>query len=438
MGKGEAEDKGIEVYPGNPHYWQFRGEPVLLLGGSVEDNLFQMPDLARELDTLVAAGGNYLRCTMSSRDEGNVWPFAMGDGGYDLDRWNEEYWRRFEEFLAETHRRGIVVQVEVWATFDFYREPWERNPFNPKNTTSYTAEETGLPVEVPTHPVETENSFFWSVPAERNQRTVLKYQRRFVDTLLSHALRYDHVLWCMDNETSVTPEWGWYWAEYVGKAARRAGRRAHRTEMWDPWELDDPMHDATFDHPEVYSFVEISQNNHQTGRAHYQNALRRRRALADEPRPLNNVKIYGADGGRFGTTRDAIERFWRNIFVGCASARFHRPDSGIGLSQTAQQMIRAAREVTARVDVFRCEPRPDLVSCPEDGEAYCLAASGQQYAVYLPAAGSAELDLGDAQQQVGLRWYEIDAGRWGPVHATSGPRVRLEAPGRGQWVALVE
>ena len=33
----------IGVYKENPRYWQYKGRPVLLLGGSVEDNLFQIP-----------------------------------------------------------------------------------------------------------------------------------------------------------------------------------------------------------------------------------------------------------------------------------------------------------------------------------------------------------------------------------------------------------
>ncbi len=58
----------IAVSAIHPPYWQFRGEPVLLLGGSVEDNLFQIPNLEEHLDLLAAAGGNYVRNTMSSRD----------------------------------------------------------------------------------------------------------------------------------------------------------------------------------------------------------------------------------------------------------------------------------------------------------------------------------------------------------------------------------
>ena len=39
------------------------------------------------------------------------------------------------------------------------------------------------------------------------------------------------------------------------------------TEMWDAWNLAHEMHKATFDHPEIYSFVDISQNNHPKGQA---------------------------------------------------------------------------------------------------------------------------------------------------------------------------
>jgi hypothetical protein len=46
--------------------------PVLLLGGSVEDDLFQIAGIAAPLDLLQAVGGNYFRCTTSSRDRRRV------------------------------------------------------------------------------------------------------------------------------------------------------------------------------------------------------------------------------------------------------------------------------------------------------------------------------------------------------------------------------
>ena len=246
------------------------------------------------------------------------------------------------------------MQIEVWATFDYYRDHWAANPFNPVNNVNYTLETSKLPARVDSHPTQHRNDFFRSVPGAKNLDVVLPFQERFVEKLLSHSLKYNHVLYCMDNETSVTPKWGAYWSDFIRKKAAEQGKTVETTEMWDPWDLAHPMHNATFDHPETYSFVDISQNNHQRGQTHYDNALAQRRRLAERPRPMNNVKIYGADGGRFGNTRDGIERFWRGIFAGCAAVRFHRPDSGIGISDTALRMIRSAREVTDAVDVPRC------------------------------------------------------------------------------------
>ena len=69
-----------------------------------------------------------------------------------------------------------------------------------------------------------------------------------------------------------------------------------------------------------------------------------------------------------------MRRFWRNLFAGCASARFH--EKHLGDSEPALQMIRSARLMTAAIDLFRCQPRNDLLSDREPNEAYCLADPG--------------------------------------------------------------
>ena len=85
------EQNRIKPYQENPRYWQYEGAPVLLIGGSREDNLFQIPDLREHLDLLRSVGGNYIRNTMSSRDPGNVWPFFKSGDFFDLNQWNPEY-----------------------------------------------------------------------------------------------------------------------------------------------------------------------------------------------------------------------------------------------------------------------------------------------------------------------------------------------------------
>ncbi|MGH3449228.1 MAG: hypothetical protein ACRDQW_00565, partial [Haloechinothrix sp.] len=107
----------IRPYAANPWYWQYKGQPVLLLGGSKDDSLFQIPDLREHLDAMAAAGANYIRNTMSDRPDHDfeVYPFKrLPDGKYDLDGWNDEYWRRFANLLRWTHERDIILQIEVW------------------------------------------------------------------------------------------------------------------------------------------------------------------------------------------------------------------------------------------------------------------------------------------------------------------------------------
>jgi len=434
-----AQDKRIGIYPKNRSYWQYGGKPVLLLGGSVEDNLYQIPDLKEHLDLLKSVGGNYVRNTMSCRDEGNVWPFGKANGKYDLERWNDEHWNRFHRFLRLTSERDIIVQIEVWATFDYYQERWDRNPFNPKNNVNYTAEQTGLPLLVKSHPTRCENNFFWSIPAERNQSAVLKYQQRFVDKMLSLSLEYGNVVYCMDNETSVTPEWGKYWSEYIKAKAKEAGVSVQTTEMWDAHNLSHRMHRATFDHPETYSFVDVSQNNHQRGQAHWDNAQRIRGMLRNPVRPMNNVKIYGADTGRFGNDRDGMERFWRNVLGGMASARFHRPASGLALGEKAQANIKSARMLTDEMDVFSCEPHNDLLADREPNEAYCMARPGSVYAVYFTNGGEVTLDVSDLKNAATVRWLDVMQSRWSATKRfPAGGKLKLRCPSQGYWAALVK
>jgi hypothetical protein len=429
----------IDISPNNNAYWFYKGKEVLLLGGSVQDNLFQIPGLAEHLDLLESVGGNYVRNTMSSRDSGNVWPFHNQDDGlYDLNRFNEEYWRRFETFLGETAKRDIIVQIEIWATFDYYRDVWDINPFNPKNNINYEPRRSKLPETVETHPIFTENNFFRSVPSQMALAQVLWYQQQFVDKILSYSLGYDHVLYCMDNETSVTSDWGKYWANYIQKKAGLAGKKVHTTEMWDPWDLSHPFHLETFDNPDIFTFVDISQNNHQTGDAHWNNGLATMARINQmgNARPVNNVKIYGNDGGAHKTTRDATENFVKNILMGCASARFHRPTSGQGLNERAQSVIKSMRELSGRMDFFNGNPCNDRLHSRENGEAYCRGIPGKEYAVYFPAGGVVELDLGDFRAP-SVEWLNLLSSEWLPAVKLESSSVRIKTPDGDHWIALI-
>ena len=468
-GAAVSAGKHVRPYSANPSYWQYDGRPVVLLGGSKEDNLFQEPDLESHLELLAEVGGNYIRNTMSARDPGNVQPFArLADGRYDLNRWDEEYWRRFERLLTLSQRLGIIVQIEVWDRFDFSGEQWQINAFNPKHNINYTPQQSGLRESHP-EPAETnQQPFFFTTPQQRNNAAVLRYQQRFVDQMLRYALRYPNVLYIIDNETSGDEEWSAYWADYIQQRARQAGVKVFISEMWDDWDMRAPMHRRTFDHPARYAFVDVSQNTHQRGDMHWQNFNWVREYLAQRgPRPINTVKTYGADtgmkkltryesakqwakrligraptadvAGDFGSTNEGIARWWRHLLGGGAGVRFHRPTSGIGLNEEAQQQIRSARLLLREFNIIRAVPdaRHELLSDRAADEAYVTQIPGEAYAVYFPAGGDVQLHLPAAGQFV-LKWLDLEQARW-TANATvaSGRPLRLQPPTTGHWVALI-
>ena len=437
----------IQPYVQNRFYWQYKGQPVLLLGGSLEDNLFQIANIEEHLDLLRSVGGNYVRCTMSSRDQGNVWPFEKDThtGLYDLNQPGIEYWRRFEHFLQLAVERDIFAQIELWDRFDFARAPWQENPYNPKNNSNYSEAESGLKDVIETHPGRRESAFFRTVSALENNELVLNFQQQQMDQMLEISLRYGNVLYCMDNETNESPQWGAYWAQYIREKAGDLG--VEMTEMWDAWDLNDPEHNATFDHPELYSFVDISQNNHNGGLTHWENpqSIRQRLLQSGVIRPMNSVKIYGANSGRYGSTRDAQERFWRNIFGGLASSRFHRPPSGLGLNTIAQAHIKSMRMFTQAMNIFECEPYLDLLSSRSWNEAYCIANPGVEYAVFFTDGGNVLLDVSaiDAPQRLSIRWLDIRKSLWleqtTNIDLEDDQYLRLQTPAEeGYWAVLVQ
>ena len=443
-----------EIRPDSEHpfYWQYHGKPVLLLGGSDDDNLFQWPGdkLVAQLDRLKAAGGNVIRNTMSDRkDKGfEVYPFLkLENGKYDLNQWNPEYWRSFERMLKETHAREIIVQIEVWDRFDYTdnrkTDPrrWENHPYSPKNNVNYTFKESGFKKRYPDHPGANKQPFFFTTPNQRDNKVVRQYQEAFVNKLLDHSLAYDHVLYCIDNETRAEPAWGEYWARFIKARASQTGKKVAVTEMWDAWDLTSKEHRNTFDHPELYDFVDVSQNNHNKGQKHWDNFLHVREYLASGPRPMNTTKTYGADGNKFGhSDQDAIERFWRHLLAGAASIRFHRPDSGLGLNDKAVACIKAARLLEERVPLWNVNPANSLLDERKPNEAYVAASADfSAFALFFPVGkASVSLDLSKAKGEFHVQWIDIDSGKPSQITKTSArAEHQLKPPGPGNYAAAL-
>ncbi len=452
--KENLQPQVLNIYNENPFYWEYKEKPILLLGGTDQDNLFNHPNippagLREHLDLLVKSGGNYVRNTMSHRDSGNVFAFDQVNGKFDLTRWNEEYWNLFESFLKMTFERDIIVQLELWETWDFYVERleqggWSKHPFNPHNNINYTLEESNLSEEIEFYPVDipTSHNFFHTVPALENNTVVLSWQQAFVDKILSYSLNYPNILYCINNETGEPPEWGEYWVKYIRARADEKNISIHVTDMRRSEDISSATHRKIQNSPELYSFLEISQNNghSQTGQVHYNQILKLRSYLSSKPRPMNNVKVYGGEGG-FGGAEEGIRKFWRNIFAGSAAIRFHRRTfhgAGLGLSESAQIHLRSARDVTDEFNIFLSEPRNDLISNRYPDSSYCLARIGEQYLIFFPKSAEILLDVSGAKNNLTIKWYNILKNHWTESETVENKgTLILKTPAEGLWAVLV-
>lgn len=141
----------VALHPDNPHYLLFRAEPALLIGstehyGAVLNADF---DYITYLDQLQADGLNLTRTfsgvyceppgafnieknTLAPRPGRLICPWQRTGNKYDLTRWDEAYFRRLKDFVAQAGMRGVVVELVLFCPF--YEDPmWALSPLKDSN-----------------------------------------------------------------------------------------------------------------------------------------------------------------------------------------------------------------------------------------------------------------------------------------------------------------
>jgi hypothetical protein len=154
-----SAEEPIRLHPENPRYFLFRGHPTVLITsaehyGAVLNADF---DYVPYLDELRARGFNQTRTfsgvfpelagsfsipanTMQPAAGRYLCPWARSstpgafDGGnkFDLNQWDEAYFQRLKDFVAEAAKRGVVVEFVLFNTL--YNDGfWNACPLNAKN-----------------------------------------------------------------------------------------------------------------------------------------------------------------------------------------------------------------------------------------------------------------------------------------------------------------
>jgi hypothetical protein len=149
----------LALHPDNPHYFLFRGKPtVLITSGEHYGAVLNLDfDYTKYLYTLARDGLNLTRTfsgayveplgafniarnTLAPATGRFICPWARSEtpgyqnGGnkFDLSKWDEPYFKRLKDFVAQAGKRGIVVEMNLFCPF-YEESQWKLSPQNAAN-----------------------------------------------------------------------------------------------------------------------------------------------------------------------------------------------------------------------------------------------------------------------------------------------------------------
>ena len=154
-----AADRPVALHPDNPHYFLFRGKPTILLTsgehyGAVLNLDF---DYSPYLDELKTSKFNLTRTfagtyresptefgivenTLAPQAKRFLSPWARSstpgalDGGmkFDLKSYDEAFFTRLKDFVAQAGKRGVVVELSLFCAI-YNDKLWDLNPMKADN-----------------------------------------------------------------------------------------------------------------------------------------------------------------------------------------------------------------------------------------------------------------------------------------------------------------
>lgn len=228
-----AASRPIDLHPENPHYFLWRGKPTILITsgehyGAVLNLDFNYTKYLQTLAknklnlTRTFAGGAYVepqgafniaRNTLAPAAGRFICPWARsnepgyagGGNKFDLNKWDEQYFKRLHNFIATASKYGIVVEMNLFCPF-YDESQWKLSPFNIINNVNNIG-----------------NVARTNVYTLDKHGGLLAYQEKMVRRIVEELKDYDNVYYEICNEPyfgGVTIEWQHHIADVIMDAQK--------------------------------------------------------------------------------------------------------------------------------------------------------------------------------------------------------------------------
>ncbi len=411
--------QSLKLDPVNPHYLNFHGKPLLLVSsaepyGAVVNKKF---DYKKYLNTLHDEGMNYTRIFSGSYIEvpgsfgvsseslipdpgsylapwkrSNEPGLYEGEGKFDFNQWEPEYFIRLKDFVRAAASLNIIVEMTFFcATYeDSY---WIRHPFNDHNNINNLEPSERLAFNM-----------------LKNEK-VVHYQKELIKKLTVELNSFDNIFFEISNEpwsdyqekvtylhkSLIPPEkhQGVLWARAAPKETlawqKELAKVFRETENQLPkrhllaQNYSDMLESLTHvdDNIDILNFhyawpeeVTVNYgwnrpiNNDETGFA----------GIADSTY-LKQAWTFMLNGGAIFNNLDYSFYAGKEDGTGTANRQNGEASPGGG-SKDLRHQLRFLREFLEQFNFIEMKPSASLVFHAPGLEYYCLANAGKEYALY--------------------------------------------------------
>jgi hypothetical protein len=432
----------LGLHPENPHYFVFRGKPAFLItsgehyGAVLNLDFDARPYLeeqhARGFNLTRTFSGTYREVPGSFKIQDNTlaprpgrylapWARVSKDGEpekFDLDRWDDAYFRRLKDFLAEAGRRGIVVELVLFCPL--YEEVlWDASPMNARNNVNGVGNCPRTEALTLKHP------------------DLVAKQVAFVTRVVGELRDVDNLYYEVCNEPyfgGVTRDWQ---DRIIAAIVAAEKDSAHRHLIAQNVANGKAKVEAPNPAVSLFNF-------------HY--------ATPPDTVALNAGlgKAIGDDETGFRGTGDRVYRTeaWEFLLAGGSvfdnldysftpdhedgSARVEEPTPGGG-GPTLRKQLAALKSFLDGFDFVRMAPDGSILKggVPSGVTPRVLAERGKQYAIYLASGKRVRLELDLPEGTYSGHWLDPLTGATTPLaDGLRGGRVVLESPEYAEDVAL--